>query len=65
MISFLINIDMSLNRQLKEEERKSGDRFRVNIKSKQIFSKLGQGLGLDQLSEYQIEKLIQTVDDLF
>ncbi|MHA2337212.1 MAG: hypothetical protein ACXACX_07910 [Candidatus Hodarchaeales archaeon] len=56
---------MSLNRQLKEEERKSGDRFRVNIKSKQIFSKLGQGLGLDQLSEYQIEKLIQTVDDLF
>ncbi|MHA1991440.1 MAG: hypothetical protein ACW981_07890 [Candidatus Hodarchaeales archaeon] len=65
MISFLINIDMSLNRQLKEEERKSGDRFRVNMQSKQIFSKLGQGLGLDQLSEYQIEKLIQTVDDLF
>jgi hypothetical protein len=56
---------MSLNRQLKEEERESGKRFRVKIKSKGIFSKLGQGLGLDQLSENQIEKLIQTVNDLF
>jgi hypothetical protein len=56
---------MSLNRHLKNEERESGERFHVKIKSKGIFSKLGQGLGLDQLSEDQIEKLIQTVDDLF
>ncbi|MHA1984899.1 MAG: hypothetical protein ACW967_11125 [Candidatus Hodarchaeales archaeon] len=65
MNSFLIYTDMSLNRHLKNEERESGERFHVKIKSKGIFSKLGQGLGLDQLSEDQIEKLIQTVDDLF
>ena len=65
MNSFLIYIDMSLNRQLKSEEKEPQRRFQVEIKSKRVFSKLGQGLGLDQLSEDQIEKLIETVDDIF